>query len=78
MGEFRQLTVRVDDEHRLVLPEDLAQQLRSGEEITIQVHTPDPEPLARQENPFLQVMGTLPPLPGGAVEFVRDLRGHDE
>ncbi|GAA5504437.1 hypothetical protein Dxin01_04207 [Deinococcus xinjiangensis] len=29
-------------------------------------------------NPFSEFIGTIPPLPGGSVSFVRELRVHDE
>lgn len=61
----------VDEDHRLVLPPEVAQHYQPGQEIEVSL-------ISTADNPFLKAIGSLPPLPGGNLQYMRDLKGHSE
>ena len=68
----------IDEEGRLSLPEELREQFkgRTGEQISVEVEFSErPVPGSA---PFENFIGILPPLPGGSLEYIRRMRGHDE
>lgn len=61
----------VDEQHRLILPAEIAQHYAPGQEVEISLN-------ASTNNPFLAAIGIIPPLAEGNLAYIRDLRGHDE
>lgn len=68
------ITATVDEQGRLMLPPDLARQLRPGQTVVIALDLPDQE--ARR--PFAAFIGVLPPLDVDSATYYRRERGHEE
>lgn len=67
------ITATVDEQGRLTLPAEVARQLRAGQNVVIELDVQAPSP-----NPFLQFIGSLPPLEEDSRTYYRRERGHED
>ncbi|WP_104992112.1 hypothetical protein [Deinococcus sp. NW-56] len=64
------VTVTVDEQGRLILPPEVAQQLQVWQHLVID--------LLLEGGPFTRFVGTLPPLEEDSATYYRRERGHKE